>query len=316
MGRRIQRTTSAGADERYVYDGQNVIQDLSSSSSVVTSYLNGPGLDNHLRQTNATTGVSYFLTDHLGSTIGLMDSSANLVEQLTYDSFGNHVASGRTRYTYTGRERDADTGLMYYRARFYDPQVGRFINEDPIGLKGGINQYAYVGNNPVSFIDPSGLCPQNPSPTPPAQPLPPNYRPPKPLEQPCIDRTNDVRRDISAIAKTLHGKAGALQQPNKPFPGAQIDPGGQSFGKVVNTLYTNGFSENYSLDHPEGWGFQKKFNDGLWYHVIVEFPKGTDTDLFGNLQLDQRAPTPQITVHCHATNPNGPAHIIDRFFGP
>jgi len=163
LGRRIQRTTSAGADERYVYDGENVVQDLNSSSSVVTSYLNGPGLDNHLRQTNATTGVSYFLSDHLGSTVGLTDSSANLVEQITYDSFGNHVASGRTRYTYTGRERDADTGLMYYRARFYDPQVGRFINEDPIGLDGGINPYAYVGNNPVSFIDPSGLCPQNPS---------------------------------------------------------------------------------------------------------------------------------------------------------
>jgi len=79
LGRRIQRTTSA----------------VNSSSSVVTSYLNGPGLDNHLRQTNATTGVSYFLTDHLGSTVGLTDSSANLVEQLTYDSFGNHTASGR-----------------------------------------------------------------------------------------------------------------------------------------------------------------------------------------------------------------------------
>jgi RHS repeat-associated protein len=96
----------------------------------------------------------------LGSNVGLTDSSANLVEQLTYDSFGNHTASGRTRYTYTGRERDVDTGLMYYRARFYDPQVGRFINEDPIGLNGGINHYAYVGNNPASFIDPSGLCPQ------------------------------------------------------------------------------------------------------------------------------------------------------------
>ncbi len=171
-------------------------------------------------------------------------------------------------------------------------------------------EYSFVD---VSF---SGQSPQNPSPTPPAQPLPPNYRPPKPLEQPCIDRTNDVRRDISAIAKTLHGKAGALQRPDKPFPGAQIDPGGQSFGKVVNTLYKNGYSENYSLDHPEGWGFQKKFNDGLWYHVIVDFPKGTDTDLFGNLQLNQRAPTPLVTVHCHATNPNGAAHIIDRIFGP
>jgi len=162
LGRRIQRTTSAGADERYVYDGKNVVQDLNSSSSVVTSYLNGPGLDNHLRQTNTTTGASYFLTDHLGSTVGLTDASANLVEQITYDSFGNHVASSRTRYTYTGRERDADTGLMYYRARFYDPGIGRFIGSDPIGLNGGINPYAYVGNHPTSLIDPSGLQKQGP----------------------------------------------------------------------------------------------------------------------------------------------------------
>jgi RHS repeat-associated protein len=157
LGRRIQRTTSAGADERYVYDGQNVIQDLDSSSSVVTSYLNGPGVDNHLRQTNSTTGVSYFLTDHLGSTSALTDGSGNVVEQISYDSFGNHLASSQTRYTYTGRERDPDTGLMYHRARFYDPQLGRFINEDPIGLNGGVNTYAYVLNSPTRFVDPSGL---------------------------------------------------------------------------------------------------------------------------------------------------------------
>jgi RHS repeat-associated protein len=162
LGRRIQRTTTTGGDERYVYDGQNVVQDLDSSSAVVTSYLGGPGLDNHLRQTNATSGVSYFLTDHLGSTVGLTDPSANLVEQLTYDSFGNHVASSRSRYTYTGRERDADTGLMYYRARSYDPQLGRFISSDPIGLNGGINPYAYVGNGPIRSIDPFGLVQQGP----------------------------------------------------------------------------------------------------------------------------------------------------------
>jgi len=158
LGRRIQRTTSGGADERYVYDGQNVIQDLDSSSSVVTSYLNGPGIDNHLRQANSTTSVSYFLTDHLGSTSALSDSSGNLIEQISYDSFGNHVASSRTRYTYTGRERDPDTGLMYNRARSYDPQLGRFISEDPFGFQGGdINLYGYVGQSPMTMRDPLGL---------------------------------------------------------------------------------------------------------------------------------------------------------------
>ena len=63
-----------------------------------------------------------------------------------------------TRYGYTGRELDTDTGLMYYRARWYDPQAGRFISEDPIGFDGGMNWYAYVENNPINFNDPSGLC--------------------------------------------------------------------------------------------------------------------------------------------------------------
>ena len=158
LGRRIQRTNSAGADERYVYDDINVLLDLNPDWSVAATYLNGRGVDNHLRQTSATTGVSYFLTDHLGTTSALADTSGALVESLTYDSFGNNSGSTRTRYTYTGRERDPDTGSLYYRARFYDPQLGRFLSEDPIGLAGGINGYAYAGNNPIAAIDPFGLA--------------------------------------------------------------------------------------------------------------------------------------------------------------
>jgi RHS repeat-associated protein len=131
--------------------------DLNADWSVATTYFNGPGIDDHLRQTNATTGISYFLTDHLGTTSALADLSGNLLEQFTYDSFGNNVGSSRTRYSYTGRERDPDTGLLYYRARFYDPQTGRFISEDPIAFEAGYNWYQYVENNPISFSDPLGL---------------------------------------------------------------------------------------------------------------------------------------------------------------
>jgi RHS repeat-associated protein len=157
LGRRIQRTTSAGANERYVYDGHDVLLDLKADWSVATTYLNGPGIDNHLRQASATTGVSYYLADHLGSTSALTDTTGAVVEQLTYDSFGNSAGSTRTRYGYTGRERDPDTGPMYYRARWYDLQVGRFIGEDPTGFDGGLNWYAYVASNPINAIDPLGL---------------------------------------------------------------------------------------------------------------------------------------------------------------
>ena len=77
---------------------------------------------------------------------------------MNYDSFGNSAGSSRTRYGYTGRERDPDTGLLYYRARWHDPQVGRFISEDPIGFLGrDVNLYGYVRNDPLRMIDPSGL---------------------------------------------------------------------------------------------------------------------------------------------------------------
>ena len=98
------------------------------------------------------------MPDHLGSTRALTDTSGNVVESVDYDSFGNG-SSNLTRYGYTGREWDADANLYYYRNRWYDPQMGRFISADPIGLNGGINLYAYVGNNPTRYVDPSGLNP-------------------------------------------------------------------------------------------------------------------------------------------------------------
>ena len=160
LGRRIQRTPSTGISTNFIYDGQDVARDLNSDGSTV-DYLNGPGIDNKLRLTDsrlAATGPLYFLQDQLGSTTALTNSLGVAVSQINYDSFGNPSAGANlTRYTYTGREFDSDTGLFYYRARWYDPKVGRFISEDPIGLAGGINQFAYVGNDPQNGKDPSGL---------------------------------------------------------------------------------------------------------------------------------------------------------------
>lgn len=59
-------------------------------------------------------------------------------------------------YCYTGRRIDAETGYYYYRARYYDPDMGRFLSADPIGYGDGLNMYAYVGNDPLNFTDPSG----------------------------------------------------------------------------------------------------------------------------------------------------------------
>jgi RHS repeat-associated protein len=120
--------------------------------------LNLPGLDEKLRQSSAA-GAFYFLQDHLGSVVALADATGKVAERMQYEAFGQSAGSQLTRYGYTGRERDELTGLLYYRARYYDPQQGRFLTPDPIDFNGGMNLYAYVANNPLSFIDPRGLAP-------------------------------------------------------------------------------------------------------------------------------------------------------------
>jgi RHS repeat-associated protein len=90
----------------------------------------------------------------------LTDGSGATAKAYAYDAWGNVVQQTGTvenPYTYTGREVDAETGLYYYRARYYDAGTGRFVQKDPIGFLGGINLYAYVGDNPVNSIDPYGL---------------------------------------------------------------------------------------------------------------------------------------------------------------
>jgi RHS repeat-associated protein len=104
-------------------------------------------------------GATYYYTfDGLGSVRNLTSQTQTLVEQYDYDSFGNLTAPPTTGnpYTYTSREYDPETGLLFYRARYYDPKDGRFITEDPIGFEGGINFYSYVQGNPINARDPSG----------------------------------------------------------------------------------------------------------------------------------------------------------------
>ena len=159
LGRRVQRYIVGGKENtKFIHDGEDVLVD--DNAGTLTKYLNGEGIDNKLRQTTGSA-ASYFLADHLGSTNGLADASGSLTASTGYDSFGNATnASFPSRYQFTGREHDGATALHYYRARFYDANLGRFMSEDPIGFGGGdINLYGYVRNQPLWYRDPRGLQP-------------------------------------------------------------------------------------------------------------------------------------------------------------
>jgi RHS repeat-associated protein len=102
------------------------------------------------------------LADHQGSIRQIVDNGGALLNQITYDSYGNIThqtnPSVTFRFGYTGREWDGETGQYYYRARYYDARVGRFLSTDPIGFSAGdANLYRYVGNSPTNATDPSGL---------------------------------------------------------------------------------------------------------------------------------------------------------------
>ena len=118
-------------------------------------------IDEVLAQENAAGEVFWGLADHQGSVRLLMDNLGNVVNNITYDSFGNVTvetnAGTSFRFTYAGREYDSETGQYYYRSRLLDPLTGGFIQEDKIGFAGGdSNLYRYVGNSPLIYTDPYG----------------------------------------------------------------------------------------------------------------------------------------------------------------
>jgi len=155
FGRR-QSKTIGSAQTGFVYDGANVVREK-SGSSVKAELLAGLGIDEVFARTQSST-TSHMLTDALGSVIALANASAGIATEYTYEPYGATTQSGAANENtqqYTGRENDG-TGLYYYRARYYHPQLGRFVAEDPIGLDGGTNLYAYVNGNPVLYVDPEG----------------------------------------------------------------------------------------------------------------------------------------------------------------
>jgi RHS repeat-associated protein len=143
-----------------LYDGANPYADY-SGSAWTARYLYGNGLDQLFARYVGST-VSWYLGDNLGSVRLVVDSNGNTADTVTYDSFGNIAsessATNGDRFKFTGREWDGEFGQYGYRAREYDPRLGRFDSEDPISLDGGdFNLYRYLGNRATSGTDATGL---------------------------------------------------------------------------------------------------------------------------------------------------------------
>ena len=163
LGRRVSTTTIEGTT-RHVYDDRwQVVADLDANGDVVASYVWGDGIDRLLAV--KVGGASYYpLTDIQGTGWGYVDSQNNVVARWRYDAWGNVVDESVSvlelaslRYRFQCREWSAATGLVNFRMRWYDPETGRWLSKDPIGLSGGLNLYAFCGNTPIFLVDAFGL---------------------------------------------------------------------------------------------------------------------------------------------------------------
>jgi len=162
FGRRIEKV-SPTATSIFVYDGNNLVQTVNSTGGLVARYAQTTNIDEPLAMQRGGT-TDFYEADGLGSVTSLTDTTGAVAQTYTYDSFGNATASTgslRNYFQYTGREFDTETNLYYYRARYYDPNSGRFLSEDPLRFLAGVDFFRYADNNPVFWRDASGLTPRS-----------------------------------------------------------------------------------------------------------------------------------------------------------
>lgn len=159
-GRRVRKTKN-GVVTRYLHDADQVVAELDAAGNVTRNYTWYPGVDRpHSLRT--ATDTYYYVTDPRGNVTGVVHPTQGMVNHYDYTAFGEASTATETvpnPIRFAGREYDAETGLYYFRARYYDPAIQRFASQDPAGIDAGTNPYAFAGNDPMNGADATGLCP-------------------------------------------------------------------------------------------------------------------------------------------------------------